>query len=656
MNTPAVPRRVPAIKPLALCCALSLGAFAPAAHAGDAIPSVTITGPRFESDPALRPIGATVISAEEIRNAGASNVNEAIRKVGGVYGRQSLDASPDFGLDLRGFGANSSQNFVVMVDGVRMSENELGGSVLSTIPIDLVERIEIIRGGASVLFGEGATGGVIQVVTKRPASNSARGSIVAEAGQFKERMLSASAARAWDAFSLDAAVTRQKTDNYRRHNAYDLSSANVGAQWAYSGGRIGVRVERALSESEFAGALSMDQFNADPRRSLNMLDNGTLEANRSSAFIEQRVGGVELAAELSRRSKRMVSDYYYPDLSRGVYDSHQTQFSPRMRMLTRLDGLINELVAGIDLTRWERDVTYSFSRTGDRQKSKAVYVRDELKWSAAYNGRLAVGARRETFDKDSVQLMYSAPGEHASQSLNAWEVQGSVDVIPQVNLYAKLGRSFRVPNADENGYRFSLGLLKIQTSRDLEAGVTAGDSARSVTARVFRHALDNEIFYDPLLNGGYGANTNLDPTEREGVEVDAQTAIAAGWHANAHYQHVKARFTEGQYSGREMVLVPKNVFSARLSWLPGDGQSADVGVQYVSSQRYGNDFTNSCATRVPSYHTFDARYARKLGAWELALAGLNLADKRYFSNAFSCAGGIYPSDARQLKLSARYDF
>jgi iron complex outermembrane receptor protein len=81
-----------------------------------------------------------------------------------------------------------------------------------------------------------------------------------------------------------------------------------------------------------------------------------------------------------------------------------------------------------------------------------------------------------------------------------------------------------------------------------------------------------------------------------------------------------------------------------------------VGAQWVDSQRYGNDFTNACAARVPSYTTFDARYAVKLGAWELAATGLNLADRHYFSNAFGCQSGIYPSDGRQLKLSARYDF
>src|SRR5205823_4417972 len=88
---------------------------APAPEPALELPAITITGARFASDPALAPIGATVITAADIRLAGVNDVNQAIRKIGGVYGRQSLDGSPDFGLDLRGFGSNSAQNMVVML-------------------------------------------------------------------------------------------------------------------------------------------------------------------------------------------------------------------------------------------------------------------------------------------------------------------------------------------------------------------------------------------------------------------------------------------------------------------------------------------------------------------------------------------------------------
>src|SRR3954465_12616867 len=130
------------LKPLALASAIALS-IPFAVHADEAAPAtVVITGARFPSADTLEPIGATVITRDEIRQAGVNDVNQAIRKIGGVFGRQSLDSSPDFALDLRGFGTNGAQNMVIMVDGVRLNENELTGSVLSTIPIDIVERIE----------------------------------------------------------------------------------------------------------------------------------------------------------------------------------------------------------------------------------------------------------------------------------------------------------------------------------------------------------------------------------------------------------------------------------------------------------------------------------------------------------------------------------
>ena len=92
------------------------------------------------------------------------------------------------------------------------------------------------------------------------------------------------------------------------------------------------------------------------------------------------------------------------------------------------------------------------------------------------------------------------------------------------------------------------------------------------------------------------------------------------------------------------------------AWLPADGQSADIGVQRVGKQRYGGDFDNSCDARMPAYTTVDGRYARKFGQWELALTALNMFDKDHYSQAFSCRGGIYPDNGRQLKVSARYDF
>jgi iron complex outermembrane receptor protein len=666
MTFAAVPNSAPAQKPIALACALGFSCafslFAGAASAQEqAISTVHVTGSRFPADPALPTVGATVITAAEIRNAGVTDVNQAIRKIGGVHGRQSLDGSPDFGLDLRGFGTNSSQNLVILVDGVRMNENELAGTVLSTIPVDTVERIEIARGGSSVLYGEGATGGVINIITKRGAEAGYHGSASLEGGRFDQHHARASVRHGEGALSFDLAAAHQETDNYRDNNEFSQKTVSGGVQWAQGGSRLGMRVESARQDARFPGALSLAEFEANPRQEATPNDFGSLASDRVSLFAGHRIGAVELAAELSHR-ERDSRAHYETTFGTGdvVNTSRQTQFSPRLRHLARKQGLLNEFVAGVDLLRWERVSTYASAfgttRNDASQDARAFYVRDEVRWDDAWNARLAVGARHERFEKDYADPGARVPRESGSQSQNAWSLEGSIDPVPGLSLHAKAGESYRVPNADENSYRLGDQVLDVQTSRDLEFGVTVGSEARRVSARVFRHRLRDEIFFDPTLFGGFGVNTNLDPTRRQGVELDGHLDLPANLRFTGHVQHVQAEFTDGPNAGRDMVLVPKNVVTARLAWLPKNGHSADIGAQYVSTQRYGSDFANTCGARIPSYTTIDARYAVKVGPWEFAATGLNLGDRQYFSQAFGCRSGIYPSDGRQLKLSVRYDF
>ncbi|QOY95755.1 TonB-dependent receptor [Massilia sp. UMI-21] len=675
MKSAVVPRSAPAIKPLALACALSLSlsSFAPHAFAQEGFPSIVITGARFPAQAASAPIGATVITRDDIRRAGATDVNAAIRKLGGVYGRQSLDASPDFALDLRGFGANSAQNLVILVDGVRLNENELANAVLSSIPVDIVERIEIGRGGSSVLWGEGATGGVINIITRRGVQQGTHGSLFAEAGRYDvsnadAHDLRASVSHGAGPLSFDLAVADRGTDNYRANSAFRQKTASGGIQYRYGAGRAGLRFERSEQDARFPGSLTEEQFLANPRQSVTPDDFGTLDTDRISAFAEHRIGGLELAAELSRRAREVTANYFYlfngsKTASRSRYDASQTQFSPRLRH-TGADGdKRNELVAGIDLVRWDRQTESDFSLGDAGQDSQAVYLRNELVWNAPqaglHNARLAIGGRHERFTKEYSDPLAYPPvaGEHRRQSINAWTLEGSVDPMPQLTLFARLGRSYRIANVDENSLRAGPEVLAPQTSRDLELGVTAGSSERQLSARLFRHRLRNEIFYDPTI--GWGANTNLDPTRRQGIEFEGRYALRQDLRLSGQWQRVDAEFTGGSNAGREMVLVPQNVVTARLAWTPTGrlgGHSADLGAQWVDSQRYGSDFSNGCGARIPSYTTIDARYAYRTGGWEAAFSALNLADRQYYSNAFGCRAGIYPSDGRQLKLSLRYDF
>jgi iron complex outermembrane receptor protein len=662
-------RSIAAWKPLALASSLTVLASAAIAQTDteQKLAPVTVSASRFESTEA--PIGATVITAEQIRQSGANNINEAIRKIAGVFGRQNLSGTSDSSLDLRGFGTNSDQNVAVFVDGIRISENELTTAMMSIVPIESVERIEIVRGGSSVLYGEGATGGTIQIITKRGIKNATHGSMVAEVGSFGYQELRASLAKGWDDFSIDANLGGLRTDNYRDNNKLKQENFSGGMQWATKEGRFGLRIETIQQDSRFAGPLTQAQYREDPRQSVTPFDFGSTDAERYTLFGERNLGNLQIAGELSHKDKRGNSLYVddFGGKSFGNFNSEVTQFSPRIKYVSNSGTASNELVVGMDFSDSSRtrDGVYKssfpdfLSGSNTSQQSAAIYARDEIQFGKA---RIALGARHEKFDQDYEDKFNAANNYDTSFSLNAWDLQGAYEVASSVSLFAKAGRSYRVANVDENSYSLNNERLKPQRSNDLEVGTSVGNDVRKITVKAFRHDLTDEIFFDPTLPGplGMGVNVNLDRTRRQGIELEASMHLSDTLTLSAVLQHVSAEFTSGPNDGKELVLVPKNIATLRVTWLPASGQSADVGMQWVDSQRFGSDFTNTCGARIPSYATLDARYAVRVGAWEFAVTGNNLTNKNYYGQAFgdmaSCKNGIYPNPGREMRVTARMDF
>jgi iron complex outermembrane receptor protein len=551
-----------------------------------------------------------------------------------------------------------------------LSENDASVALLSSIPIETVERIEIVRGGSSVLYGEGATAGTIQIITRRPQhqegseGSRSRGTVVADAGTFGQRGLRVALVREQQGWSLDTNLDRRETDNYRDNNRLRQENVSGGLQWADDSRRIGLRIDRLDQSYRTAGALTMAQYRDNPRSSFTPDDYGATGMTRAVLSAEQRMGAFELAAKLSQRDKTYSS---HTVGSFGISDyatrSRTTQFSPRLRYTADIGKLHNELVTGFDISESARQAVSASSLAVGVQHSRALYARNEIRRNDG-RARLAFGLRRETFDQRSTDsLAWNQNNNYAqSQALTAWDVAGSVAPLSRTTLFAKAGRSYRVANIDENGFTLQPGqMLRPQTSDDLAFGATLGASAsrHALTLTLFQHHLRNEIMYDPTIanpaTGGNGANVNLDPTLRRGVELEMRSQLTASFALSASFQHVDARFRAGANAGKEVVLTPRNTASTRLNWNHGP-QSARAGAQWVASQRYGNDFANTCAARMPSYVTLDARYALRLAKWELALSGTNLGNKNYFSQAYGCASGIYPASGRQLDFSVRYDF
>jgi iron complex outermembrane receptor protein len=201
----------------------------------------------------------------------------------------------------------------------------------------------------------------------------------------------------------------QRTDNYRDNNDFKQTNFSGGAQWfANQFDRIGFRYEGARQDMRFAGSLKEAEFNANPRQTKTPNDNGSLDSDRLTVFGQYRVAGHDsppTCRTARRRWNRLTTTAPVPqhlrkqDLAvlaaRAQAGRHQ-RHGQRTGGRRRLHQVGAHPVAG-------------YSNADANQKSKALYLRDELRFDAAHEGRISAGVRREIFDKDFATRGCSSP-------------------------------------------------------------------------------------------------------------------------------------------------------------------------------------------------------------------------------------------------------
>jgi iron complex outermembrane receptor protein len=626
-------------------------------------PVIIVTGSRSAELLQQAPIGASVITAAQIERSGASDVNEAIRRLAGVVGRQDLSGGRDYTLDLRGFGETATQNLVVLVDGVRISENELAGARLAAIPLQLVDRIEIVRGGASVLWGEGATGGVINIVLKRPADSAAAGSVSLRAGSFAERQARAQFAAGSQDLRIDAAVQGIRSKGYRANSALRNESANIGLSARVAAARVNVRHQTESQGTRFPGALSFAQFEADPQQTRTPDDYGQLNDSRTSLAIDLPVGDFMLGfdgAWRDRSSQGVFQTSFGPYVSAS--QAQASQASPRLEYRGSWSGVNLRAVAGVDFQRWQYQSAPTFSgfaTANERatQSTRGTYLK--LDFTLPTQTRVALGTRKETADKSTLDSLNQLSYEQ-SRKLDAWEAGISQTLTQGLDAYLRSSKSYRIANVDENRRSdFSvfpavqLPPLEPQTGRDDELGIKLSGAQWQGALRVFRQRTKNEIGFDPVQF----LNVNGPPAERKGAEAELRWRVVPALEIAATAQALRAQVLQGPNAGKELPLVPRRSATLRASYSITPSQMVELGVQHLAEQRFGDDQDNTCTRRIPAATTLDARYAYTRGPWVFSLQGSNLSDRNYYTYAFSCANGaLYPESGRAVQAGVTYRF
>ncbi|MDI1349798.1 TonB-dependent receptor [Aquabacterium sp.] len=630
----------------------------------DEVDPVVVSASRMPQLLRTAPIGATVITAEQIERSGVSDANEAIRKLGGVPARADLNNGRENKIDLRGFGDAAPQNVVVLVDGIRISENEMLAARLSAIPLERIDRIEIVRGSSSVMWGEGASAGAINVILKQPeggrdGATVTSGRVQAAVASFGGHELGASGEYGMGPWLLDAAVKRVRDGGWRDNAEYRQDVGSFGAQLRLKDVRAAFRVQHEDQASRLPGDLRLEEFRQRPRSTNKPNDYANAGETRYTAQLAWQASSAwALQLDAGKRERTSASRYVSYFLPEVRSNSQQSQLTPTVRYAQAFSGVDVKAVSGVDLQEWRFDKTGSLGLETGTQRNRAFFVHGDVALPTAT--RISTGWRSETVNKvgDFPGDDYSAAARYnRDDHLYASELGLSQTVASGWEVYGRAATSYRLANIDENRQTPNQGPLRPQRNSDREVGVKWAQGAQSATVRYFTQKTRDEIAFDMLAY----ANTNIDPTQRKGVEAEGRWQATQRLSVSAAVQQLTARFREGVNAGKEMVLVAPRSATLRASWRIDDHQTLDAGVQFLAASRFGGDESNSCSARVPSSTLLDARYAWADRDWTVAFSGTNLADRRGFNYGYAdstCSprSSVYPYAGRSLKLAVTRRF
>ena len=625
---------------------------------------VVVTATRFPDVLRQFPVGVTVITEADIRNSTASTVPELLRMLPGVQTRD-LSGSPNQQVDLRGFGIFGDQNTLVLLDGQRISENEQLTVNWSAIPLDAIERIEVMRGSGAVLYGAGATGGTINIITKAPAANSRGGFVEAGAGGYRTRDVRVGANIAGERTGLRLTMAHRESDGYRDNNALRIDSAQL--DWRYTGDHGALTLKAGADDqySQLPGSISEAQIAVNRRQAALPGDFGTLSGGYLNLGGSMKLGDGEIAANLSWRKKDTDSSFFVasPFRNNVQTESRQWLFTPRAKLPYQWGGMSHTLVAGMDIEDWDFQGMAGPSIVGRpqaTQRSDALYAQHTTTFAGGTS--VAIGARGQRVTYSVADPANAAARIERKRNLDAYELALRQPLGGGWAAYGKIGSSFRMPNVNDNYSLFTatVNLLEPQTARDREIGLESVSATSRYRLALYEIELNNEILLDPVTF----SNRNLPPTRRRGLEAEARWRPVSGVDLSAGYTYAEAEFRSGTFggtpiAGNDVPLVPRHAASLGAGWKFMPRARIDVALRYTGEQRYDGDELNTFKQKMPAYTVADLKLAYDQADWRFTAAIQNLFNKHYFSYGVFTGFPTYaalPAAERMLYVTARYTF
>lgn len=669
-----------------ILAALLLSAPLLAQAATEMLEEVVVTATRFEDKLTNNPVNVTVITRKDIRQSSARTLPELLSTQAGIstrdlFGNNAASAS----VDMRGFGAASGQNTLILLDGRRITDPDLSGVQWSAIPFAAIERIEIMRGSGAVLYGGGASSGVINIITRTPSKQGGNGALNVRGGSYGTGEAQASGGYFNGSAGVDVTASKYSSQGYRNNNRNDQTNAQVNFRWVTEAGELAFRAGMDRQTIRLPGgrtvqpALGIDLVSTDPREAATPLDYASRDGNQLSLEWQQNLAEVDVNIGIARRSKNQKSYFDFggfPEYRDG--DLTVNSFTPRVRVRHEFGGE-SSLVVGVDVYRWDytqrisnspANIGQPVNRIGMRQNNDAWYMQNTTHLFTATT--LLAGFRNERVSMSGTDVYdgtapgaffgSAAPAGSFAVSKRAYELGLRHQFDSGLAINGKVGRSFRFANVDEiyefgTSFTHQFQFLRPQTVAGRELWLDQKFPSGSWRAAVFSNKVYDEIHLDPFGTGV--GNTNLPSSRRQGVELDGKWQALANLILNAAYTYTDARFLSGAWENKHVPLVANRKVSVGSSWTVSEQTRLNTSLSYVGDRFMENDEPNTLGMKIPAYSLIDLKLVHQMGVVQLNASVNNLFDRKYFSYAVSSqftAGkySAYPLPGRTIYLGLNY--
>ncbi len=622
------------------------------------------------------PSKVTVITAEDIRRSGAKTVQEALMQSTGIIMYNAVGNNFEQTIDLRGFNAQPVPGTTVFVDGVRLNQPDFNQINFDLIPLESIERIEILP-GSSAIYGKNALGGVINIITKSGTEQRQATADVAF-GSYGRQLYNANTGGPLGKFNYYANFSRELEDGYR-----DQSSARISRFVGKAGFRPSKATDLAVTYTyvkdrlEQAGSLPLSLAEQTPRANFTPGDFADREDNfvRFNGSQGLPLGFSVTANAFYRRLQQELFTVGQPFLvggtntvSRNLTDVESWGGVLQFGHEAAPFGMDNKLVLGGEFTRNDfggsllsvSDFGPFRSRSTTDEEIVAAYVQDTLNITSHL---LLTGGLR--YDRDELDFVDAIdPTKNARKVFDRVTPRAGITYLlaPRTSAYFSYSQGFRVPTNDElfaSPPTSNPNLQAVRTN-SFELGIKSNIQPWiDVAAALFLIDGSDEIFFVcDVCTGTDGENRNIDKTRRRGVEASLKARPNQFVDAAVNYTFTEAQFktnfnasaTEVVTNGNTLPLVPKNRLSVIGAVHPTKEWTVSLSGLYVSTQFLQNDLANR-GPRLQGYFVLNGQvtYDRSVPGGRLRAFFMinNMLDNKYFTQGIFASNNITGGGLRE---------